>query len=330
MKSVKNSRHSVTRLIGLLLLWGIAGFTAGAQPGKEVLNNSELRTMQYLLDTWKHKVYYDESGEPMEQEVRISERQQAVYIYVRPYREDNASAEWLAVHRISLPAIDSISMNYRDSLLVFHTREKGVGHFHMGSYLAATGREASLHARLPEVRNLSGQLLNRLRYYQQQHPVKAPENARQLVSAAVYNYLWARNYNTAQVADLDTINALFIAKCQICEGSRQGFRDYAQKSTVTDDATRHTFDLRVGLFTGTTEERLAALERLVSEAVKEYYTSRLFSASDIEKLQGMLSSERKKSMSLAGGRKCASCDGACTPGKEEGSTGPDTPARIDQ
>lgn len=324
------TRICYLRPVAFILLFWLAGFTALAQPGKEALNNSELRTMQYLLDTWRHKTYLDESGEPMEQQVRISEPQRALYIYVRPFREDNMSAEWLVVHRISLPAIDSISMNYRDSLLVFHTREKGVGHFHMGSYLAATGREASLHARLPEVRNLSGQLLNHLRYYQQQKPVQVPGNARQLVSDAVYNYLSARNYNSAQVAALDTINALFIGKCQICEGSRQGFRDYAQKSTVTEDATRHTFDLRVGLFSGTIEERLSALEKLVSEAVKEYYTTHLFSESVIQTMQAMLSAERKKSMTLAGGKKCASCDGACTPGKGEGNSGPDTPARIGQ
>lgn len=300
----------------IMMFWAVS-FSANSQPSNEKLYNSELAGMQYLLETWKHKVYLDESAVPMEQKVRISESQKAIYIYVRPFQENNVSAGWQVVHRISLPAIDSISMNYRDSLLVFHTREEGVRHFHMGSYLAATGREAFLRARLPEVRNLSGQLLWRLRYYQRLNPVKVPATARELVSSAVYNFLSARNYNTKQVAALDTLNTLYISKCQICEGSRQGFRLYAEKSYVTNDVTNHTFDLRVALFSGSHEERMSALETLVTEAVKEFYTSLCFSPSDIERLQDMLNAERKKSMTLTAGKKCASCDGACKPGKED-------------
>lgn len=303
-----------TGLWTFLLL--LPALTLFSQSGKEPLNHSGLRTIQQLLDKWKHPVYYDDQGDALEQKVWISERQQSLFIALRrrdPEDSTAADGPWFMVTRVPLLAIDTIYMNYSDSLLLFETRPSRVSHFHMGSYLAGRGGGAELRARLPEVRNLAGQIMIHLRDYQRQQGRQVPATARELVSRAVYDYMVQRSFLTAEVKKLAAQNDLFIPKCQICDGSRQGFRDYEKFTDITIDVSNHTFDLRTGLFNGTAEERMKSLEQLVSEAVSEYYENSVFSEATLKKLRAMLNTERKKSMALAGGKKCASCDGACTP-----------------
>jgi hypothetical protein len=299
--------------IALFLLPALPAFS---QPGQEPLNNFSLRSIQQLLEKWKHPVYYDETGKVLQQQIWVSERQQSLYIGLRIHHPEDSTITdrpWYMVTRVPLLAVDTIFMNYSDSLLLFETRPSRVSHFHMGSYLAGRGGGAELRARLPEVRNLAGQIMGHLRDYQRQQGRRVPATARELVSRAVYDYIAQRSYLTEEVKKLDSIRELFVPKCQICEGSRQGFRDYVKFTSVTRDVSNHTFDLRTNLFNGTTDERMKALEQLVSEAVSEYYENSVFSDVILKQLKAMLNAERKKSMAIAGGKKCASCDGACTP-----------------
>lgn len=97
----------------------------------------------------------------------------------------------------------------------------------------------------------------------------------------------------------------------ICSGTQDAFSKYVETRTVDTDFTNQTYDLRVPLFGDNQEGQMAALEKLVNEAVKDYYDNYNFSKAEIERMKAMLNLERKKSMSIAGGKKCASCDGAC-------------------
>jgi hypothetical protein len=56
---------------------------------------------------------------------------------------------------------------------------------------------------------------------------------------------------------------------------------------------------------------MRALETLVRNAVDEFYNKNNFSKDEVQNSQAIISAERKKSMGIAGGKKCASCDGAC-------------------
>ena len=286
-------------------------FRINAQHFNEVINNSELITIQYLLKQWQHNQYIDDKGQIIEQQVQVSEKQQALLISIRNYREGNTSTDWEELYRIPLMAIDTITMNYKDSLLLFHTSGNYVRLFKGGNTFSGKTDLAKLHAQLPKVRNLSGQILRNLRYYQKTNKKPLPVTARQLVKEAVYDFIYQRKYNEYQVKKLINMQELFIPKCQICEGTRQAFRIYASEEQAGGDTTIIIKDIRFLLFTGTKDERLQSLEILVGEAVDEFYENAVYSDSEKIQMKEMLSAERKKSMALANGRKCASCDGAC-------------------
>lgn len=136
-------------------------------------------------------------------------------------------------------------------------------------------------------------------------------STRQLVAVAVFDYINQRLYNSKGIKKVLDNKSLYIGKCMICSGTQDAFVRYVKTRTVDTDFTNQTYDLRVPLFGDNQEEQMTALEKLVNEAVKDYYDNYNFSKAEIERMKTILNLERKNSMSIAGGKKCASCDGAC-------------------
>lgn len=312
MKKIALSAKAVTLcFLSCLFFFGLAATAQKPAISKpEYIEDANLGKVQSLLQDWQYTVFYDESGEPWEQHTRVDEKGQMIYYQLRPFRENNTEDEWWVSHHIPVLCIDTVTMNYDDSTISFLTAGDKIGAF-QGGFKVGKNKKISLHMQLPKVRNLAGQLQLYIQAYRQQNQKIIPATARQIVATAVYDYIDQRIFNTAEVKKLLSNQQLYIGKCMICGGTQDGFRNYTEQKNITADVTNQTYDLRISLFGGKPEEQLAALETLVEEAISDFYENYNFSKADISSMKAMLTAERKKSMGIAGGKKCASCDGAC-------------------
>jgi hypothetical protein len=299
-------------ILGILFLINAPAYTQPISNGvKTTFNETSLVRIDDLLQKWKHITYYDDQQEPWEQFIKVDERDMMIYYLLRPYRENDTTNTWWISHHIPLLCIDTVTMNYKDSTLTFHTTGDKIGAF-QGAFKAGNNKQVSIHMQLPKVRNLAGQLDMYIQSYQQKRKIVVIPSARQLIAVAVFDYINQRLYNSKEIKKVLDNKALYIGKCMICSGTQDAFGKYVQTRTVDTDFTNQTYDIRVSLFGDNQEEQMTALEKLVNEAVKDYYDNYNFSEVEIERMKAMLNLERKKSMSIAGGKKCASCDGACS------------------
>lgn len=298
-------------ILSILFLVNAPAYTQPISNGvKTTFNETSLVRIDDLLQKWKHITYYDDQQEPWEQFIKVDEKDMMIYYLLRPYRENDTTNTWWISHHIPLLCIDTVTMNYKDSTLTFHTTGDKIGAF-QGTFKAGNNKRVSMHMQLPKVRNLAGQLDMYIHSYQQKKKIVVIPSARQLIAVAVYDYINQRLYNSNEVRKVLDNKSLYIGKCMICSGTQDAFSKYVETRTVDTDFTNQTYDLRVPLFGDNQEGQMAALEKLVNEAVQDYYDNYNFSIAEIERMKAMLNLERKKSMSIAGGKKCASCDGAC-------------------
>jgi hypothetical protein len=277
---------------------------------QEQIKDPNLKKLYALLIDLIPQKYFDWEDEAWEQKLIMDEDNRLIYYKIRPYSENNKSHSWYAAYHIPLLCVDNMTMNIKESSLTFLSEGDKIGIF-QGGYRVGFRNTISIRINSDDV-NVLKKLKKHLKNSQKENKAIKPERAKDLIGDAVYSYLKQRDYQTSAVKKLLVNNKLYIPKCQICEGTKKGFTKYTENTNITFDLTNQTHDLRVGLFWGTIEEQLLSLEKLVEEAIKEYYLINAFSDQQIAEMKSLLESERKRSMAMTSGKKCASCDGACS------------------
>ncbi len=137
-----------------------------AEAQTEVLQHPALIEMQSLLKKWQHKTYQDLSGEEMEQQIEVDERHQMIRLSIRRSKREMGDTSWRQVYEMPLRSIDTITMHYPDSLLIFHLKDKQIRQYQNGKLLDEKIQSVGLPARLKEVRNLAWQVMRQIRWYQ--------------------------------------------------------------------------------------------------------------------------------------------------------------------
>ncbi len=125
---------------------------------------------------------------------------------------------------------------------------------------------------------------------------------------AVKEGLVEMNFMRWQCKEIGGNAGFFIPKCVICDATRRAFKEVAE---IPEDSTR-TVNYRRVLTSGPADEpfRLQAFDELIQELVKNHYVRLEFTQEQVDAMNKKLNAEKKKSMALANGRKCPSCDGA--------------------
>lgn len=142
------------------------------------------------------------------------------------------------------------------------------------------------------------------------HPSGAPTHdstARQILETAVYEYLQLIAPGKAQLEQVMQQPSLFVAKCQLCTGSKAAFQRYYRLAGSV--ATTHYPDL---FGSSGKEAQFQQLQSLVAAAVKYYLSKHPLTAAERTAIQQKLEAERLRSMNRLKIKQCASCDGACT------------------
>ncbi|MBL7872570.1 MAG: hypothetical protein JNM78_13215 [Cyclobacteriaceae bacterium] len=131
------------------------------------LNNSNLRSIQYLLLRWQTKTFIPESmtEEQWEQSIYVDEQSAEIIYKIRPATDEPTGDRWLATHHIPIHEIDSVTNHYSDHTLVLYTPYEKID-----SYLfddpAAKNEKVSMPMQLDKVRNLAGQLWTHIQKFQ--------------------------------------------------------------------------------------------------------------------------------------------------------------------
>lgn len=133
-------------------------------------------------------------------------------------------------------------------------------------------------------------------------------SVREFMFDAVKLGLIEMNFMRWQCQTISEINGYFIPKCVICDATRSAFKEVAK---IPQDSTK-TVNYRRVLTSGSPEEpfRLEAFDELIQELVKNHYARLEFTQDQVDAMNEKLNAEKKKSMALANGRKCPSCDGS--------------------
>lgn len=123
------------------------------------LNNSNLRSIQYLLLRWQTKTFIPESmtEEQWEQSIYVDEKSAEIIYKIRPATDEPKEDRWLATHHIPIFEIDSVTNHYPDQTLVFYTAYGKVDTYLLNDP-AAKNERVKMYMQLDRVRNLAGQL----------------------------------------------------------------------------------------------------------------------------------------------------------------------------
>jgi hypothetical protein len=292
-------------LSALLLL--NAFFVVAQQKKKDYLkeiNSFELKSAQAIISEFAYEYYVKSNRKLWQQVVRINEAQGYIECKARP-ATDSALDDWKIIQRIALLRIDTIYHTYDDSSVTFLTNYPFADENSFGE--ASRHLHFRFHAKVWNIRNISWQIWNHISKYKQK---KLKElTARETVQESVLQYLFKHQYSALLTQQLLANNKLYVSKCNICNGTKDALSGFSK--ALKDVKWKANDDLVDSLKNENQDVQMRALETLVSRAVDDFYIQNNFSKKEIEKSQALLAAERKKSMGLAGGKKCASCDGAC-------------------
>lgn len=292
-------------LFSALLL--LSTLFVSAQEKKDYLkgiNSSDLRSAQTIISGFAHEYYLLSNGKLWQQDIHINEARGYIECKARP-AADSALDDWKIIQRIPLLRIDTIYHTSDDSSVTFITNYPFAEEYSFGQ--ASRHLYFKFRASVWKIRNISGQLWGHISNYKQKK-LKAL-TAREMVQESVLNYLLKHQYSTLLTQKLQVNNKLYVSKCNICNGTKDALSDFSKAMTAIKWKTND--DLIDSLKNENHDVQMRALETLVSRAVHDFYIQYNFSKKEIEKSQALLAAERKKSMNIASGKKCASCDGAC-------------------
>ncbi len=272
------------------------------------IKSFEIRKAQSIISEFGHDYYSLSNGKLWQQAVHINEVQGFIECKARP-AADSAMDDWKIIQRIPLLRIDTIYHSYDDSTITFICNYPFAEQYTNGE--ASRHLYFRFHAKVWKIRNISWQIWNDLSNYKQN---KLKElTARETVQESVLNYLLKHQYTALLTQQLLASNKIFVSKCNICNGTKDALSNFSK--AVKDIKWKANDDLIDSLKNENHNVQMRALETLVSRAVDDFYIQNNFSKEEIQRSQTLLAAERKKSMGLASGKKCASCDGACK--KEE-------------
>lgn len=274
---------------------------------------NELNKLKSLLNTAQSVITPDDWGEDML--IGFLFDDENLDIQYRLKNADDNSDNWYITHDIPVLLIDTIYLNKKisDSTITIKAKTNNSIGSYLRSNLSAwnSDLDITLNKKVLEnnfvtlfntyINNLQKDLLTKDGF---------PSSARKAVEEAVFNYLWGYKYNTESISKLIADNSNFIVKCQLCEGAKSAFKKYVAAYKVTTVNPPSAFS---ELFTATEKEvKQKSLQDVINTAMNEYYNSaeEFYNKSEITKLQSQIVDERKKSMTIAGGKKCAICDGA--------------------
>lgn len=270
---------------------------------KEV-SNSDLRGAQIIISDFAHKYYLLSNGILWQQEVHINEAKGIIECKTRP-AADSLKNEWKIIQQIPILRIDTIYHTTADSTVTFISNYPFAQNYSLGT--VSHHLYFRFHAKIWSIRNISWQIWRHLNEYKQQ---KLKElTARETIKEAVLDYLLKYQYNTVLTQKLLSNNKLYISKCNICNGTKDALSSFSK--AMIDIKWKATDYLSDSLNNENHEIQMSALESLVNRSVNTFYITHNFSKTQIIKSQALLTTERKKSMGIAGGKKCASCDGSC-------------------
>ena len=248
----------------------------------------------------------DRTGEKWKQSIEVDEISLEILYQLWPAAGPDSGR--LFSYRIPVMDIDSIAGNHKDSTLVFLTRSPRI--FHLVEYDIDTSFVSSVttYMRVMGVRNLVPRLNAAVRNFQQYRRSHRPDQANELVEAALFRLLSIRRFNNADVRKLYLNDSLFVPKCRLCAGARAAFKRYAQFARVSDPTPP---EWEMGLMSPVLEEQKWMLEKLLNTALQEYYSgTEFFTESEVAAMQSKIAGERKTSMRIASGKQCPICDGA--------------------
>ncbi len=261
-----------------------------------------------LLTTHYSKTFTDAQDNTWKQLVSWRAEDSCIVYKMAPFEEDSPNdTSWYITHVIPVLQIDSLYGNYQDSTLTFSMKGYDIRSYQQDR-LAAQNNFIRIHMPVGWVRNFVPRVNTGIKAYQQTFGNQVPNNARQIVSKSVYAFISRHQFNSDDVKKLLNQTNLYITKCQLCEGTRDAFRNYLTDIKITEPTNP---DWEIGLLSPVQEEQMIVLEKMVNTAIVEYYQSNAgFTKAQIDQMDTMVKNERKASMQLANGKKCASCDGA--------------------
>jgi hypothetical protein len=269
------------------------------------MSNAGLRSAQAIISNFAHKYYLLSNGILWQQEVHINEAQGIIECKARP-AADSSKNEWNTIQRIPLLRVDSIYHTAADSTVTFISNYPFAENYSLGT--VSHRLYFTFHAKIWSIRNISWQIWNHLNEYKQQ---KLKElTARETIKESVLDYLLKHQYNVLLTQKLLSNNKLYVGKCNICNGTKDALSSFSK--AMIDIKWKIMDDLSDSLNIENHEVQMSALESLVNRSINAFYIVHNFSKEQIIKSQALLTAEKKKSMGIAAGKKCASCDGACT------------------
>ena len=295
----------MTRLFlsALLFLNTLFGFAQEKNDYLRQINSSELSRAQSLISDFAHTFYTETDGTLWQQDIQVHEKRGFIIYKLRPAK-DSLLENWAITQQIPLLRIDTIYQDYKDTSVTLGSNHAFVQVFSDNKNFSQSS--LNFHARIQWVRNMSGQLWEGIRFCKKQKLKNL--TARETVREAVLQYLIKEQYPTNLIHRLLADNSLYVGKCNICNGTKDAFSDYVYAIKNTNSLQS---ELSTGLRSDNRDTKMRALETLVRNAVDEFYYQNNFSKDEVQNSQAIISAERKKSMGIAGGKKCASCDGAC-------------------
>ena len=134
-----------------------------------------------------------------------------------------------------------------------------------------------------------------------------PVTSKTFMALAVSEGLEKMQLHPVQAKKVADDNALFVGKCNICEGVRAAFSKYGARVNQNDAAYQSV----AGFDQADKEVRLQALEKLVGQFVDDYYVNHKYSATARDAMQQQLEKNAAKNKQMANVKYCASCTGSC-------------------
>lgn len=261
-----------------------------------------------LLKQGLYKTVKDKDGILWEQSIEVDH--QTLEIIYRYSQVNAADSNRVWVYHIPAFDIDSMPSNWSDTTAFIFTRSKSIKHYLLPNDLDTIYTDnVKMYMLVGRIRNLTDRILNHTKEYKQYHIAARPSNAQGIVKEAVFNFIDKNKFNTADVRKLYVNEALYVGKCQLCDGVKKAFWQYLQTKTVTEPTDP---DWEIGLTSPILDEQKIVMEKLVSVALQAYYTgNEMFTKEEVQQMKNKLSAERDRSMRMTNNKKCANCDGAC-------------------
>lgn len=249
-------------LIAILL---VTAKTIHAQ--KTVTDNSNARyglgVASGLLKQGLYKTVKDKDGILWKQSIEVDH--QNLEIIYRYSQVNSADSNKVWVYHIPAFDIDSMPSNWSDTTAFIFTRSKSIKHYQLPNDRDTVYTDnVKMYMQVGRIRNLIKRILIHINEYKQYHIAARPANALGIVKTAVFNYIDKNKFNTADVRKLYVNEALYVGKCQLCDGVKKAFWQYLQSRTVTEPTDP---GWEIGLMSPVPEEQKMVMEKLVSTAL---------------------------------------------------------------